>query len=80
MFCFYGLSLRPLGSGFVNPAHEIVDNQYEVIQRQNEIMQNELVRPEQEIVENQHRFPAKSARMVEVEEQILIKRRRVVEF
>ena len=68
----------------INPKQEIVDNQSEVIQHQNEIMQNGLFRPEvikQEIVENKQGFPAKSARMVEVEEQILIKRRkRVVEF
>jgi len=64
----------------INPTQEIVES--ELTQHQNEIMQNGLVRPEvikQEIVENKH--GSKSARMVEVEEQILIKRRkRVVEF
>jgi len=64
----------------INPTQEIVES--ELTQHQNEIMQNGLVRPEvikQEIVENNH--GSKSARMVEVEEQILIKRRkRVVEF
>lgn len=69
----------------INPSQEIADNQAEVIQHQNEIMQNGFFSPEvikpKEIVEK-HGFPAKrNARMVEVEEQILIKRRkRVVEF